>query len=338
MVSAARDGSRPAVTPPVRFGVLGCADIARRNGIPALVADPAVRLVAVSSRSADKARAFADRFGCAAVTGYERLLERDDIDAVYVPLPPALHHEWIGRALATGRHVLAEKPLAVSLREVTGLTRAAADAGLVLMENFAFLHHAQHARVRRMLADGAIGELRHLTAEFGFPPVHAADIRYRPELGGGALLDAGVYPIRAAAHYLGPDVRVLGAHRRMDPGSGVDVGGAALVASADGVSGHLTFGFDRSYRNSYTLWGSSGLLTVQRAFSAPPSLRPVVRVERQDHVEEFTMPADNHFARIVAAFVAAVTGQTPHDQGRAAIEQQAALLDAVLRHTDRTEG
>ncbi|MFD0386223.1 Gfo/Idh/MocA family protein [Streptomyces stramineus] len=110
-------------------GVLGCAAIAQSRTIPALIADPLVRLVAVASRTGEKARAVADRFGCAAVTGYGALLKRRDIEAVYVPLPPALHTEWIGKALAAGKHVLAEKPLALNRTEAATLVSAARTDG-----------------------------------------------------------------------------------------------------------------------------------------------------------------------------------------------------------------
>ncbi|MEV6319239.1 Gfo/Idh/MocA family oxidoreductase [Streptomyces sp. NPDC051776] len=334
-----RIGNRTETTPKendtvadrvLNVGVLGCAAIAQRNTIPALVADPAVRLVAVASRTREKAEAVARRFGCEALTGYAPLLARDDIDAVYVPLPPALHAEWVGRALAAGKHVLAEKPLAVSGTEAAALVGAARASGLLLMENFAFLHHGQHDAVRALIDSGAIGEPRHLTAEFGFPPLAADDIRYDSSLGGGALLDAGVYTLRAATLYLGPEVAVRGAALHHDSVVGVDVAGAALVGHpANGRTGQLAFGFDRSYRCVCSIWGSEGSITLDRAFTAPPALRPVLRLRRQDHVEERTLPAAHQFAALVASFArTALEGgdfKSPGDD----ILRQAELVDAV---------
>jgi predicted dehydrogenase len=183
---------------PLRLGLLGCADIAQRRALPSLARLRSFTLTAVASRDAGRAKRFAERFGGTPVTGYEELLARDDLDAVYVPLPAALHARWAQRALDAGLHVLVEKPAAVTPDEARRLTRLAHERGLVVMENFAFVRHTQQDAVRDLLAEGAIGELRGLSAEFAFPPLKSTDIRYRPELGGGALLDAGVYPLRLA--------------------------------------------------------------------------------------------------------------------------------------------
>ncbi|KPI05026.1 oxidoreductase domain protein [Actinobacteria bacterium OK074] len=313
----------------LNVGVVGCAAIAQRTTIPALVADPSVRLVAVASRSRDKAEAVAGRFGCEAVTGYAALLARDDIDAVYVPLPPALHPEWVGRALAAGKHVLAEKPFAVHRAEAAELVAAARAAGLLLMENFAFLHHGQHDAVRALIDEGAIGEPRHLTSEFGFPPLPAADIRHDPALGGGALLDAGVYTLRAATLYLGTELTVRGASLRTDPGTGVDVGGAALVAEPGGRTGQLAFGFDRAYQCTCTIWGSEGSITLDRAFTAPPTLRPLLRLRRQDLLEERVLPAGHQFASLVAEFARTILEVGDLKGPGEDILRQAELVDAV---------
>ncbi|WP_241826938.1 Gfo/Idh/MocA family protein [Streptomyces graminilatus] len=313
----------------LNVGVVGCATIAQRTTIPALVADPSVRLAAVASRSRAKAEAVARRFGCEAVTGYAALLERDDIDAVYVPLPPALHAEWVARALAAGKHVLAEKPLSLDRAEAAELVGAARAAGLLLMENFAFLHHGQHDAVRALIDEGAIGEPRHITAEFAFPPLPADDIRYDPALGGGALLDAGVYTLRAATLYLGPQVTVRGAVLRVDPGTGVDVAGAALVADPAGRTGQLTFGFDRSYRCACTIWGSEGSIELDRAFSAPPTLRPVLSLRRQDSLEVRTLPAGHQFASLVAEFARTVLDEGDFKGPGEDVLRQAELVDEV---------
>ncbi|WP_244163025.1 Gfo/Idh/MocA family protein [Streptomyces bungoensis] len=313
----------------LNVGVVGCAAIAQRTTMPALAAEPSVRLVAVASRSRDKAEAVAARFGCEAVTGYAALLARDDIDAVYLPLPPALHAEWVARALAAGKHVLTEKPAVADRAQAAELVAAARQAGLLLMENFAFLHHGQHDAVRSLVEAGAIGEPRHLTAEFAFPPLPAGDIRNDPALGGGALLDAGVYTLRAATLYLGPRVEVRGAVLRIDSGTGVDVAGAALVADPAGRTGQLTFGFDRSYRCGCTLWGSEGSISLDRAFTAPPGLRPVLRLARQDVVEERTLPAGHQFASLVAAFARTVLDGGDFAGPGEDILRQAELVDAV---------
>ncbi|QXJ26148.1 Gfo/Idh/MocA family oxidoreductase [Actinomadura graeca] len=316
---------------PVRFGVLGCASFARRRMLPALAASPDARLVAVASRDRDKATETGRRFGCAAVLGYESLLASSGIEAVYVPLPSMLHAEWVRRALDAGRHVLVEKPLAADHATTARLLRHAGSRGLVLMENMAFPHHAQHTAARKLLADGAIGELRDFSSAFTIPPLPEDDNRYLPDVGGGALLDMGVYPIRAALHYLGPDLEVAAAVLRHHRGTGAVTSGRILAHTPGGVTADLHFGMEHSYRTTCEFAGSTGRLGLDRAFTPPPDLRPVARVERQDHREEITLPADDQFATVISAFARAVrSGRAGRADGLAeAGEHQARLVTAV---------
>ncbi|HEX6967815.1 MAG TPA: Gfo/Idh/MocA family oxidoreductase [Micromonosporaceae bacterium] len=315
--------------PPVRLGLIGCADIALRRVLPAVARLPGVELTAVASREAARAAAVAQRFGGEPVVGYAKLLRRPDVDAVYLPLPTGLHAEWIRRALAAGKHVLAEKPLTTSARETAELVAIARDRGLVLMENYMFVHHSQHATVRRMLEEGVIGELRAFSATFTIPPRPPTDIRYAAELGGGALLDVGGYPVRAAQLFLGGDLVVVGAYLRHDPDVGVNVGGAALLATSDGVTAQVAFGMEHMYTSSYQLHGSAGRILVEHAFTPPAAHRPVVRIDRQDHVEQFVLPGDDQYLAAVAAFVTAVTAGTTETDS--ATTNQAALIDAIRR-------
>ncbi|SDZ23274.1 Predicted dehydrogenase [Amycolatopsis xylanica] len=312
-----------------RIGVLGCAAIAARRMLPAINANPDVELVAIASRDREKAERFTARFGGEPVTGYDRLLEREDVDAVYVPLPALLHVEWIDRALRAGKHVLAEKPLAPTAKEAAALVSLAEERGLVLLESFMFLCHSQHAVVRQLVADGVIGDLRTLTAEFAFPAKSPADIRYRPDVGGGALTDIGVYPVRTALLYLGPELEVLGAWLHHDAGRGVDLGGAALLGGPDGVSANLIFGMEHSYRSRYALWGSSGRISVQWAYTPPPTHSPVIRVERQDRVEELTLPAEDQFGAVVSAFAARITRGVFSGLEGESVVTQAELVDRI---------
>jgi NDP-hexose-3-ketoreductase len=322
------------VTGVIRIGVMGCADVAWRRMLPAFRTDRHVRVVAVASRTGERAAKFAAEFGCAAVEGYQNLLDRDDIDAVYLPLPPGLHAEWIRRTLETGRHVLTEKPATMSAADTTELTGLARRAGLVLMENFMFLHHSRHDRVRRMLADSVVGEVRSFHSTFTIPARPAGDIRLSPDLGGGALVDNGAYPVRAAQLLLGPDLRVAGAHLMTDAGSGVDVAGSALLYRPDGVTASLTFGLDHCYLNNYRVLGSRGRLDLDRAFTLPADLATVITVVRHGGVEHVTLPAEDQCARAVAAFADAIwTGVSPDID---AMVRQAVLIDQIRQHAKRS--
>ncbi|MFC4057197.1 Gfo/Idh/MocA family protein [Planomonospora corallina] len=324
----------------LRIGVLGCSAFGDRSMLPAIRDNPAVRLVAVASRDRARAAAFAEKFRCEPVTGYRNLIRRTDVDAVYVALPNALHHEWARAALEAGKHVLSEKPLAVTVRETVALARLAGERGLVLRENFGFLHHGQHRRVRALLDEGRIGRLRHLEASFCFPPLPDGDVRYRPELGGGALLDVGVYPVRAMQYFLGDDLTVAGAVLRRDPRSGVDVAGGFVAHSADGVIATGNFGFEHGFGSRYRLWGSTGQIIVERAFTPPPWYTPTLRIVSQNHVEELTLPAEHQLNAGLTAFAGAVEaarahGHDPHHREWAATAVRTAELTARIGEAAR---
>lgn len=321
----------------ISFGVLGCADIAARRTIPALLAG-GMRLAAVASRTGEKARTFTDRFGGVALTGYERLLERDDIDAVYIPLPISMHERWATAALEAGKHVLVEKAATACPRAARRLTGLAADRGLLLMENFTFLQHTQHTVVQQLVAEGAIGRPRLFTGEFGFPLADRSTIRHHPELGGGSLLDAGCYPVRAAQLFLGETPSVLGSTLTVDAEAGVDVAGTALLSDARGVAAQCSFGFVHAYRNTYAIWGESGRISLSWAFTPPATTRPVLRMERQDHVEERVLPADDQWTNTVRRFAELTANPAEHAREHEQLVRQAVLLDAVARgaHTVRS--
>ena len=187
---------------PLRMGVMGCADIAWRAMIPAIVECGEVSLIAVASRTEGKARKFARRFDCDALAGYENLLSRDDIDAIYMPLPTGLHEEWVTRALEAGKHLLVEKSFANNFASAKKMTDLAREKKCLIMENFLFPHHSQHAWVMNRLAQSELGEIHLVRSTFGFPPLSQDNFRYDFRLGGGAVLDAGAYVVKAAQIFL----------------------------------------------------------------------------------------------------------------------------------------
>lgn len=312
---------------PLRLGLVGCADVAVRRVLPAVRRLAGVELVAAASRDLARAEAVAAAFGGRAVHGYEPLLDAHDVDAVYLPLPSGLHAPWIGKALSAGKHVLAEKPLTTSAEDTERLHAQAEAAGLLLRENYMFLGHRMHGQVAELLAAGAIGDIRSLHAVFAIPPRPPGDIRHRPELGGGALLDCGGYPVRAALHFLGTGLDVVGAHLRTDPDLGVDVAGAALLSSAEGASALCEFGFDHAYTSGYRFLGSKGRISADHVFTTPADHTPVIRIEREGRESRITVEADDQFRNSLAAFARDVrSGQ----RGTGAVTRaQARVIDLV---------
>jgi len=313
------------------IGIIGCADIAVRRALPAIRRSP-FHLVALASRSADKARRVAAGAGCTAVEGYERLLEVPGIDAVYIPLPNSEHATWARRALEAGKHVLIEKPAVPDQDMARDLVALAEQRGLALMENFAFLRHPQHGQAQALLADGAIGQLRSYHGTFGIPPTDPRGIKYQADLGGGALWEVGCYPVRGAQAYLGASARVLGAALRWDPELGVDVSGAALLGDDDGITAHCSFGLSHGYRSAYELWGSEGRLVLEWAFTPSVSARPVLRLEQQDRQTRILAPASDQFLGVFTAFHDAVRNPAARAEHHRDLVRQAGLMAGIRTH------
>jgi predicted dehydrogenase len=306
----------------LRIGVLGCADIAERRMLPSLARQPLVEVTAIASRRIERAESFTSRFGGAAVAGYERLLDRDDVDAVYIPLPPHLHVEWTLRALAAGKHVLCEKPFATSLPDAEKAVAFARERGLLLMESFMFLHHAQHARVRELVAEGLIGEVQLFTSEFGIPLRGGTDRA-------STLPEVAAYPVRAAQLFLGDGLRVAGAQVRPDNARGPQPAGSALLVSPSGAAAHLAYGVEHAYRSGYGLWGSEGRLRLERAFSTPDDFVPVLRVERDGVSSEIRLTPDHHFTNIAGAFAGAILHGEDHTPHTDSVLAHARLMQSI---------
>ena len=194
-----------AHTTPLRWGILGTARI-NRMLIPPLKASPDNRLVAVASRELARGEEYAREWGIGRVHGsYEALLADPEIDAVYIPLPNHLHAEWTIKAARAGKHVLCEKPLALTVADVDAMVSACREAGVVLAEAFMYRHHPQTLKVKQLLDEGAIGTLRYLRGAFTFELSRPNDVRLRPEWGGGCLWDVGCYPVSFARHLVGQE-------------------------------------------------------------------------------------------------------------------------------------
>ena len=289
----------------VRIGILGCAKVAAKYALKAFQALENAEVVAIASRDYAKAKEWAARFGIEAVSSYDALLERKDIDAVYIPLPIGLHEEWVLKAAAAGKHILCEKSLSDNFASVKKIVERCKSKNIVLYENFMCDYHPQHARVKSLLGQGAIGDSRVFKGYFGFPPFPKSSFRYDSKLGGGSLNDAGAYTIFMARKMFGQPCSIT-ANLFLDPETKVDLRGSAFLEFQNSKTAHLSFGFDHVYQNNYSLWGTKGKIMVQRAYSIPPEMKPQVEILTNENFQEkvtvVDLPAANHFELIFSDF------------------------------------
>jgi D-xylose 1-dehydrogenase (NADP+, D-xylono-1,5-lactone-forming) len=249
----------------VRWGVLGAARIAREQVIPAVRRSGCGEVVAVSSASGRAGSYAADLGIPRAVDTHEELLADPEIDAVYIALPNALHAPWIVQAARAGKHVLCEKPLVLGTGELAEVEAAVEESGVHLAEAFMYRHHPQLATVRELIAAGEIGELVAMQARlhFSLPRDGEPDIRLRPDLGGGSLLDLGCYPVDLFGGLAGSDPDEVAAVSRW--AGGVDSRTAAVLRYGDVVA-TLDCSFDAPMVDTATLLGSEGTLELTDVF------------------------------------------------------------------------
>ena len=276
----------------IRWGLLSTANINRRL-IPALRASARGELVGVASRTAASATAYAVQWEIPrAFASYEAMLASDEIDAVYIPLPNHLHAEWSIKAMRAGKHVLCEKPFALSLAEVDEMTAVAAETGQVLAEAFMYRHHPQTKLAKEMVESGRLGEVRHLHATFNFTMNDPHNVRLNPAWGGGALWDVGVYPVSLGQYLFGdPPVRVMGT--QWVGATGVDeVFMGQLVYEGERVA-HITGAFCLPWHTYAEITGTAGRLVLTRPFVGQEQPeRRMTFYPQQGEPEEIAVPEE----------------------------------------------
>lgn len=329
-----------------RIGVIGTADIAKRKMIPAMLKAENVEYAGVAiavkeeweqecteteyeqiyEKKQIKGREFVALFGGRLYESYMSLILDESVDAVYIPLPPALHYRWAKLALEHHKHVLCEKPMSVRAEDTKELIETAKRQNCVLWENYAFRFHSQFQAICEMVAQKKVGDIRLISAYFGFPFRGAGDFRYDAKMGGGALLDCGGYTVLAATELMGDGVTVKASSLTDSEEFGVDMYGNVTLQDEAGRVAQLAFGMDNSYRCQLTVWGQKGEIYANRIFTAPEEYEASVAVSGEStETLKFT---DNQFFNSLQSFVSsAVNGvsQTHYQK----LQLQADLVDRI---------
>jgi len=321
-----------ALSAPLRWGVLSPALITEKV-LRGAARSQIVDVVAMASRDGARARRAAARWGIRrAYASYDELLQDDDVEAVYIPLPNGLHHRWTMRALEAGKHVLCEKPYSPRPDEVAEAFDRAQRNGLLLSEAFMFRYNPQIEALRRMVVDErVIGDLRLVASSFTWPTDAPGEVRLDPALDGGALLDVGVYCI-SAARLLAGEPSSVAAQDVLGP-SGVDVAFTATMRFDGDVLSHFDCGFHLPERGSLEVVGTSGVLRLDDPWHC---YRPgITHIGADGNRREITVPLADSYQLQLDAFSHAVRGGEPTLLGRADALGQARAV-AALRRAART--
>ncbi|SDD76036.1 Predicted dehydrogenase [Paenibacillus sp. UNCCL117] len=317
----------------LRFGILGCAAIAFRAVIPGIRESELGEVAAIASRSLDKAKEAAAKWDIPQAYGsYEELLADESIDAVYIPLPNHLHREWTIKAAQAGKHVLCEKPAALTAAETEEMVAACAEAGVVFAEAFMYRHHPRYRMVREIIASGEIGELRAIRGSFTFNSSgNAGNVRFNRDMGGGSLYDIGCYPISAARYVLGQEPEAVTVHAFFSPQHGdVDMMASGLVEFPGAVGLTFDCGMWAAGRNTLEILGTEGRIEFPSAYVGPTDAGANFFVTVKGERREVEVPHVNHYALQADSLARSVlTGEPPAFEPSDAVMNMR-VLDACL--------
>jgi D-xylose 1-dehydrogenase (NADP+, D-xylono-1,5-lactone-forming) len=304
-----------STAPRIRWGIMGCARIARSGLIPGIKASSTGSLVGLGSRDGANARAWGQEFGIPRVHGsYQVLVDDREIDAVYIPLPNELHKPWVIAAADAGKHVLCEKPLALDATEAREMVDHCRERGVILMEAFMWRHQPRTRDVLNRVLSGAIGELRLIRSSHSFS-IDPGDWRLDQARGGGALWDVGCYGVSTARLFAGEEPKSCRAMAHFGE-TGVDVTLTALLEFSRGLIATIDCSFEQPRRGHYELVGSKGTIDVPHAYVPSPDHKSTAALHR---VEEGAGASEdgpapqlleyapaNQYGEMVDAFAASV--------------------------------
>ncbi|MCF6337251.1 MAG: Gfo/Idh/MocA family oxidoreductase [Gammaproteobacteria bacterium] len=317
----------------MKIAVWGLGSHALKNTLPALAKTPTVDVIGVFSRNTEVVQANALKYGCKSYASSELLLADSDIEGVYLATPIALHYTEGKRILEAGKHLFVEKSSVTCLKDAETLVGLAKSKGLVIAECFMYKYHNQCKKLLDIIESGELGAVRQIHARFGFPHLSANDIRYKKELGGGALLDAGTYTISFATLFAKSNIKLRASTLVSQVNYEVDTDGIALFTLNGNISFVASWGFGRSYKNEIEVWGEEGTLYANRFFSKPEGLGTEIMISKQVGDYVVNCPPENHFVSMFRDFSEAVYDAGIRGALRKNLIAQALIVENVLKNS-----
>jgi len=316
----------------IRWGVISTANIGRNAIIPAIKASRNGEVIAVASRDSAKAHAFAADLNIPRAYGsYEALLADPDIDAIYNPLPNDGHTPWTIAALKAGKHVLVEKPFALTVADAEAMIAAALTADRWLAEAFMYRFHPQHVPVHDLLKQGSLGKLSIIRTAFTYsmPLTNTTNVRLQPELGGGGLWDVGCYCVTSARWLAGEEPDWVSGSAMIGATSQVDEAFVGLLHFPSGLLAHFECGMRGYGQDEYVITGSTWRVRIHSAYR--PDNRPgQIDYSHDDQTETITVPPTDQYVHMVEDFADAIRDHRPPRHTTADALQNTRVLVALL--------
>jgi predicted dehydrogenase len=321
----------------LRFGIMSTARIGHELVVPAIQDAENCVVTAVASRDLERARQMADRFSVPHAFGsYEEMLASDTIDAVYIPLPTSQHVEWSIKAADAGKHVLCEKPIALAATEIDSLIAARDRNKVLITEAYMVTYTPVWQKVRSLLAEGAIGRLRHVQGAFTYFNRDAGNMRNIKELGGGGLPDIGVYPTISTRFVTGKEPLRVQAVTERDPEFGTDIYSSV---KADFGEFEMTFYISTQLaaRQVMIFHGAEGFIEVKSPFNADRYGAEEIELTNRNHSTSqiFRFPDSRQYKREAEAFADAATGGKAEVVTLESSKNNQKLIDAIYRASEK---
>lgn len=324
----------------VRWGVLGCSGIGKSRTIPGLLACENAELYAIAGRNEEKLKAYAEPFAPKKLyTDYQALLDDENVDAVYLPLPNGIHMEWVKKAAAAGKHILCEKPMALTEEQVREMFAAAKEHGVLLEEAYAYRHAQLVQKVKEIVGSGAIGRIRYLESKHSTFDTNRSGIRYQKGNGGGAVYDVTCYNVSLASYLFGKDPEDMSVYCGFDKETGVDVSDAVMLRYEEGVTAMLYAGLDAYRRGCYSVLGETGRIDVDHKFNSSgvchirvsTGARPQGAEYVDETTTEYTIWVDDNYKKEIELFSDAVLNGSALTVSEEESLRTARVCDAIRR-------
>ena len=320
----------------IKFGIIGCSRIAKRSVIPAITKSEFAETEMIGSRSIDKAKIFSDEFNCEKYGTFEDVISDDSVDAVYISTPIGTHEEWVIKAASAGKHILCEKSSTTSFESAKKMIEHSKQNNVRILEGFVFRFHPQHQKVKELIDNNKIGDLVSFNGSFGFPAFPEGDIRYDSKLGGGFLNDSGCYPINASRMIFEEEPIGVSCNLSIDGKTGVDVRGTSYIIFENEKTASITYGNGNYYQAMYNIWGSEGIISLERAYSVPPDFKTKVNIQYSTEnnwdgrkSENYQINAVDHFTEMINAFCLEISGNKKSSFNfEEELKNQAKVMDA----------
>lgn len=284
----------------IKFGILGCSSIAEKSMIPAIKNSNNTQLEMIGSRSKIKAAKFGKQFSCQSQGNYEEILENENIDAVYISLPPSLHEKWILKAAKFGKHIICEKPIALSIKSAEKIIHEGKKNNIRIIENFAFRYHPQQQKVLELIKKKSIGKTSLFYGNYSFNlNVSKNNFRLKEKLGGGVVNDVAGYLICASSLIF--NEKPISIFCDLEYEKNIDMSGNIYIKYKN-KNAICSFSYKNYFQSFYNIFGEQGVIKVKKAFNIKKDMKSVISIEKNNKLKIININASDKFRNLIEIF------------------------------------